>query len=207
MAKRMEKLNKIRTAHIWANPRRCTACWKCVDACPKQVINKIDLLWHKHVTIKNAAGCIGCKKCIQACPNGVFSEKISGLLKNHSVKKRNQSAEHAMKISQKKSFDMRKFVSVGLFFTLTSLVITGILIQTFELFENEFPAHFCTAVHVLTGFVFTVFSIFHIVLNWRSLKRYIKKTDETNISKESVVALFLTVIIIVIVYLLAGSLF
>ena len=112
-----------------------------------------------------------------------------------------------MKISQKKSFDMRKFVSVGLFFTLTSLVITGILIQTFELFENEFPAHFCTVVHVLTGFVFTVFSIFHIVLNWRSLKRYVKKTGETNISKEAVVALLLTVIIVVIVYLLAGSLF
>jgi NAD-dependent dihydropyrimidine dehydrogenase PreA subunit len=41
MAKGMEKLNKIKTAHVWANPRNCIACWKCIDTCPKQVIGKV----------------------------------------------------------------------------------------------------------------------------------------------------------------------
>jgi hypothetical protein len=111
-----------------------------------------------------------------------------------------------MKTSQRKSFSKRRFVSVGLFFTLASLVVTGILIQTFEALEQEFPAHFCTAVHVLTGLVFSVFSVLHIVLNWRSLKMYIKKTGETSISKEALVALFTTLIIVFVVFLFAGYL-
>ena len=110
-----------------------------------------------------------------------------------------------MKTLRKKPFSARKFVSVGLFFTLTSLVVTGILIQTFEVFENEFPVHFCTAVHVLTGFVFTVFSVLHIIINWRSLKMYIKKEKKANISSESIVALFVTIIIVLIVCLFANS--
>jgi NAD-dependent dihydropyrimidine dehydrogenase PreA subunit len=88
MVKGMEKLNKIRTAHVWANPRNCIACWKCIDTCPKQVIGKVGFLWHKHIVIKNAEDCIGCKKCIQVCPNRVFSEKIPGLLKGILAKKR-----------------------------------------------------------------------------------------------------------------------
>jgi hypothetical protein len=109
-----------------------------------------------------------------------------------------------MKTSERKSFNTRRFVSVGLFFTLASLVITGILIQISEALEQEFPAHFCTAVHVLTGLVFSVFSVLHIVLNWRSLKMYIKKTGKASISKEAIVALFAVLIIVLAVFLLAG---
>jgi NAD-dependent dihydropyrimidine dehydrogenase PreA subunit len=87
MAKKMKKLNKIRTSHIWANPRNCVACWKCIDTCPEQVIGKVSFLWHKHVIIKNSADCIGCKKCIQVCSSGVFSEEIPDLLKIILAKK------------------------------------------------------------------------------------------------------------------------
>ena len=87
MARGIEKLNKIKTAHIWANNRNCVACWKCIDSCPKQVIGKVSFLWHKHIVIKNSENCIGCKKCIQVCPNKVFSETIPDLLKNILEKK------------------------------------------------------------------------------------------------------------------------
>lgn len=69
-----DKLNKIRTPYITINPRRCKACWKCMETCPKQVIGKVGFLWHKHVVIQDAANCTGCKKCIQTCPYGVFTE-------------------------------------------------------------------------------------------------------------------------------------
>jgi ferredoxin len=76
MAKKIMIKWKIRTAHVWTNIRNCVACWKCIDACPKQVIGKVGFLWHKHIVLKNPENCIGCKKCIQICPKGVFSEKI-----------------------------------------------------------------------------------------------------------------------------------
>lgn len=70
----MDKLNKLHTAYVWINPRKCKACWKCLDACPKQVIGKVNFLWHKHIVIKNSENCLGCNKCIKTCPYGVFSE-------------------------------------------------------------------------------------------------------------------------------------
>ena len=75
MGKAVNKLDKIRTPYIWANPRSCTACGKCIVACPKQVIGKVGFLWHKHIVIKNAESCTGCKKCVQVCPRGVFFER------------------------------------------------------------------------------------------------------------------------------------
>ena len=66
------RLSKVQTPYIWANTRRCEACWQCIDACPKQVIGKIGFLWHKHIIFKNGENCTGCKKCIKTCPTGVF---------------------------------------------------------------------------------------------------------------------------------------
>lgn len=100
-----------------------------------------------------------------------------------------------MEVSRKKTFSQRKFVSVGLFFTLTILVVTGILIQIFETFEEGFSIHFFTAVHVFTGIIFTVFAILHTVMNWRSLRAYIK-TGEITVSKETAYALLVVIIII-----------
>lgn len=53
MGKRKDKLSKIHTKYVWANHRKCEACWKCIDACPKQVIGKVVFLWHKHIVIKD----------------------------------------------------------------------------------------------------------------------------------------------------------
>jgi len=75
------KLKKIHTKYVWANHQQCKACWKCVDACPKQVIGKVGILWHKHIVLKNSDNCTGCKKCIQICPYGVFSEDMPNTVK------------------------------------------------------------------------------------------------------------------------------
>ncbi|MCL1865456.1 MAG: 4Fe-4S dicluster domain-containing protein [Spirochaetes bacterium] len=67
-------LSKISTPYILAYTRRCKACWQCINACPSQVIGKVDFLWHKHIIIKKGENCKGCKKCIKTCPKGVFFE-------------------------------------------------------------------------------------------------------------------------------------
>lgn len=107
-----------------------------------------------------------------------------------------------MEVSQRKSFNRRKFVSVGLFLTLAILVITGVLIQIFENFEEGFSIHFFTALHVLTGLAFAVLSVLHTITNWKSLKSYIK-TKRTSISRETWWALFMVFVIVAIVLLVS----
>ena len=73
MANRLnKKLKKIQTGYVWANIRKCKACWECINVCPNQVIGKVGFLWHKHIVIENGENCTGCNKCINACPHGVF---------------------------------------------------------------------------------------------------------------------------------------
>ena len=60
------------TAYVQLDIEACTACWKCIDACPKKVIDKsflyiADTLINKHVLMFNASECRGCLKCIDSC--------------------------------------------------------------------------------------------------------------------------------------------
>lgn len=74
ISKIANKLNSTHTKYIWINPRKYTACWKCLTTCPNQVIGKVGFLWHKHIVIKAPNKCFGCKKCIKTCQRGIFSE-------------------------------------------------------------------------------------------------------------------------------------
>ena len=56
------------TAHIYLDVHKCRACWKCVEACPRGVIGKLDLPIHKHARISSPGECKGCLKCVKACP-------------------------------------------------------------------------------------------------------------------------------------------
>jgi len=81
------RVKKVYTGYIWANTQNCKACWKCVNACPKQAIEKVSFLWHKHIVFKNSENCNGCKKCIKVCPYGVFSDKIPDMYNKKRVSK------------------------------------------------------------------------------------------------------------------------
>ena len=56
------------TGYIKLNTRLCRACWKCVEACPRGVIGKINLPFHKHAHVDKPDDCKGCLKCVKACP-------------------------------------------------------------------------------------------------------------------------------------------
>lgn len=66
-------MNRKKTKFITMNPHHCTACWECVNQCPKKAIGKVSLLGHRHAVFSNPDACVGCRKCIKTCPNGVFS--------------------------------------------------------------------------------------------------------------------------------------
>ena len=61
------------TAHIQLDPHKCQACWQCIEACPREVLGKIDLPFHKHAKIVNPDACIGCKKCVKTCQHGAMT--------------------------------------------------------------------------------------------------------------------------------------
>lgn len=98
-----------------------------------------------------------------------------------------------MNASHQKSFSRRKFISVGLFLTLIVLVITAIVIQIFEALENELFIHLFTVVHIFSGLVFAVLSIFHAKMNWQAMRVYIK-AKQSVFSREAVCAFLLTVV-------------
>lgn len=60
------------TAFIQLNSYACTACWKCIAACPKSIIDKsflfiADTVINEQVLIYDTTKCTGCLKCLQAC--------------------------------------------------------------------------------------------------------------------------------------------
>ena len=59
---------------ITLDTSKCIACWLCIDECPKQVIDEVIILWHKHIVLKNPDKCIGCYKCISVCPRDVITK-------------------------------------------------------------------------------------------------------------------------------------
>ncbi len=76
--RRERRQRKQATAYIEIERKNCDACWKCIPACPKMVIGKIDIFFHKHARIRHGEKCNGCLKCIKACEKNAIrkAEKI-----------------------------------------------------------------------------------------------------------------------------------
>ena len=63
-----------RTKYIQLNTRKCKACWKCLDICSNNVIDRINLPFHKHARIINSINCKGCLKCFNVCEYNALSK-------------------------------------------------------------------------------------------------------------------------------------
>jgi len=70
---RVKHSHQRETKYVSLETRLCQACWKCLDACPLQVLRKIDIGWHRHIRIRNANACNGCKKCVRVCDSGALT--------------------------------------------------------------------------------------------------------------------------------------
>jgi len=83
--------------------------------------------------------------------------------------------------------NVRAIVSVWLFFLFIILLITAIGIEYFDHFHNggqqlsenlrSRPLHISTRIHALAGYLFCIFSIIHIIINWKALKSYFIKNQ------------------------------
>ncbi|HVN49378.1 MAG TPA: 4Fe-4S dicluster domain-containing protein [Bacteroidota bacterium] len=61
------------TPFVQLDTKKCKACWTCIENCSQQIINKVDLPWHKHALIVEPDACIGCLNCVNICPYNAYS--------------------------------------------------------------------------------------------------------------------------------------
>jgi 2-oxoglutarate ferredoxin oxidoreductase subunit delta len=67
-----QTLSRHETKFVQFNSRLCTACWNCIEACLKQVIGKVDIVFHRHARLNNPQDCNGCKACVRVCSSGAL---------------------------------------------------------------------------------------------------------------------------------------
>ena len=51
---------------------KCTGCGTCVDICPLEVYELIDVNGKQKASPVNQIDCIGCRTCESACPEGAI---------------------------------------------------------------------------------------------------------------------------------------
>jgi 2-oxoglutarate ferredoxin oxidoreductase subunit delta len=76
------------TPFVNLDTQKCKACWECINNCSNQVINKIDLPWHKHALIVEPDSCTGCLNCVNICQYGAYSISDRGNQKAEKQGKR-----------------------------------------------------------------------------------------------------------------------
>jgi NAD-dependent dihydropyrimidine dehydrogenase PreA subunit len=62
------------TESVALDARACAACWKCVEACPNDVLGRVDLgRLHRHAKIAAPDACTGCLSCVRVCEAGALT--------------------------------------------------------------------------------------------------------------------------------------
>jgi hypothetical protein len=97
---------------------------------------------------------------------------------------------------EKKRFNKRAFVSIAMFVSGLLLPVSGIMLHEFQFEPLTKARHFWMSVHNMGAFLFTIFVVIHISYNWRSLIHYIKMIKGIAISKETVMAILLVVLVV-----------
>ncbi len=100
---------------------------------------------------------------------------------------------------RKKQFNMRAFISTGLFVSGILLPFSGLMNHYLQFEGLTLARHFWMSVHDISGILFAIFAILHIIKNWKSLVAYVKKSKDIIISKESMMAVIIVLAIVALI--------
>ncbi len=99
-------------------------------------------------------------------------------------------------VIKKKPFNKRAFISTALFASGLMLPFSGFMNHSLQ-FDTLTPErHFWMSAHDIAGMLFVIFAILHISYNWRALLNYAKKAKDKFISKETLTAIALVIIVV-----------
>jgi hypothetical protein len=161
--------------------------WRCIVLWWEKLSGRVDVLGHCHASNERADRYNGCLACADVWRSGVL------ITKSHS------SGEKHMDMSvEKKSFNKRAFVSIGMLVSALFLPFSGILNHELGFEPLTQNRHFWMSIHNMAAFLFVFFAILHMSLNWRALIHYVKQAKEVMITREALAAIMLVVTIVVV---------
>lgn len=95
----------------------------------------------------------------------------------------------------------RPFISIATFATFLCLAVSGVVLQTTD-HQPYTPAKvFFIVLHNISAIFFLMFTILHILKNWKAIKTYIKGKNTRKISREFIVGCILLLIILIVCWL------
>ncbi len=98
-----------------------------------------------------------------------------------------------------KKFDKRAFTSIGLLIAAVILPVS-IFLRHMPIFESSEQHHdLFTEIHSTAGVVFIFFFIFHLIFNWKALKKYLGG-EKKSLPKKEVLASVIFVIFIIMLF-------
>lgn len=105
-------------------------------------------------------------------------------------------------ISQKNNkMTARPFVSLATFATFLCLAVSGVALQMTNHQPYTPEKVFFTVLHNVSAIFFLVFSILHILKNWRAIRAYIKGKAAGKISREFIVCCILLLVLLIVCWL------
>lgn len=69
----------------------------------------------------------------------------------------------------KKKFNKRAFISIAMLVSLLGLPLSGIMNHVYQLEPLTQGRHFWMTIHNMSGLLFIIFAVLHIILNWRTI--------------------------------------
>jgi hypothetical protein len=99
-------------------------------------------------------------------------------------------------IVKKRPFNKRAFISTALFVSGLSLPFTGFMNHSLQFDKLSVARHFWMSAHDVAGILFVLFVILHISYNWRVLLNYAKKAKEKFVSKETLTAIAIVILVV-----------
>jgi len=159
------------TKYIQLDTRKCKACWKCVEACDKNVFGRINLPWHKHVVIVRCNNCTGCLKCMKTCEHNAISKIKTAEFNDNSRKGRSVS---------------RFIINLSLLLIGFVVVFSGFLIQfsyhvghhgMIDMNKMVYGISYSgwTMIHKISIILISFLVVCHLVQHWKWCKTVVTK--------------------------------
>lgn len=92
------------------------------------------------------------------------------------------------KMETGQKFNKRAFVSAGMAISVIGLPFSGLMNHFLGLEAFSTSRHVWMSVHNILAFFFTIFSIWHIKLNWKPLANHFKDMSRVFIRREAIYA-------------------
>ncbi len=92
-------------------------------------------------------------------------------------------------VTKKRLFSKKAFVSTAMFFSFLFLPFSGIMNHQLQFEALSRERHLWMSIHNMAAVLFVIFSLLHIIYNWRAFTAHIRNAATKVIRKETLIAI------------------